>query len=210
MNNRYAEGARVISLDGVELGAVTAVHEDDLELRLDDTGQLMRVPFDVIDAESSTDEVIVVHGAVTEGVNDVQQQDLGRIADVGDHQTLSLVGEEAIAHVREVDRGRVIVHKRVEAMPHEAEVEVGTDRVEVERVEVNEEFDHAPGTRQEGDTLIVPVVEEVLVVSKRYRVIEEVHVRKLRDVQTEVLQEELRREVVEVEELDELGRSREH
>jgi uncharacterized protein (TIGR02271 family) len=210
MNERYAVGAHVVSLDGVDLGPVTAVDDEGLEIRLDQSGEVMRVPFEVIDEDASTEEVIVVHGAVTAGLNEVRHADLGSVAEVGEHQTLALVGEEAIANVREVDRGKVLVHKRVETMPHEAQVEVGTDRVEVERVPVNEEFDTAPGTRQEGDTLIVPVVEEVLVVSKRYRVVEEVHVRKIRDVQTEILQEELRREVVEIEELDETGQPRQH
>lgn len=210
MKQRYAEGGRVRSLDGVDLGTVESVHEDGLDVRLDETGQLMQVPYDVIDDDASTDDLVIISGAVSDGVNDVTERaDLGQVGEVGDHQTLSLVGEEAIAHVREVDRGKVLIHKRVETMPHEAQVEVGTDRVDIERVPVNEEYDSAPGTRQEGDTLIVPVVEEVLVVSKRYRVVEEVHVRKVRDVETQILQEELRREVVDVEEVDEQGQPRE-
>jgi stress response protein YsnF len=34
----------------------------------------------------------------------------------------------------------------------------------------------APSARQEGDTLIIPVLEEVLVVEKRVRIKEEIHV----------------------------------
>src|SRR5690606_4780036 len=126
---------------------------------------------------------------------------------VDDHerQSFGLTAEEAIAHVHEVDRGRLLIDKHVEMVPHEAAIDVGTDRVEVDRIPVNEEVDTPPQIREEGDTLIVPVVEEVLVVTKRYRILEEVRVTKYRDVRTETFHEELKREVVTVTEEDPEG-----
>ena len=47
--------------------------------------------------------------------------------------------------------------------------------VEVVRVPIGQFVETAPAPRQEGDTYIVPVVEEVLVVVKRLRVVEEIH-----------------------------------
>jgi uncharacterized protein (TIGR02271 family) len=141
----------------------------------------------------------VIQGAV----GDVLEPRMG----IDEHQTESfgLVAEEAIAHVHEVDRGRLLIDKTVEMVPHQANVDVGTDRVHVERVPVNEEVDAPPQVRQEGDTLVVPVIEEVLVVTKRYRIIEEVRVTKYRDVRTETFDEELKREVVTVTEEDAEG-----
>lgn len=107
--------------------------------------------------------------------------------------------------MHEVDRGRLLIDKHVEMVPHEAAIDVGTDRVEVDRIPVNEEVDTPPQIREEGDTLIVPVVEEVLVVTKRYRILEEVRVTKYRDVRTETFHEELKREVVTVTEEDPEG-----
>ncbi|HWV23395.1 MAG TPA: YsnF/AvaK domain-containing protein [Thermomicrobiales bacterium] len=202
MADRYATGARVVSLDGVELGEVDHVDREGLIVRLHDGGREMRVPFDVIDEGASTEDRVVVQGAI-EG--DGAAVTNPRVEEPGDSQTLRLVGEEAIAHVREADRGKVVISKHVETFPHEANVDVGTDRVEVERVPVNEEVDVAPEVRQEGDTLIVPVIEEVLVVTKRYRIVEEVHVRKVRDIETKTFTEDLRREVVDVREIDEHG-----
>lgn len=200
MANRYTGGASVVSMDGYDVGTVERVDDDYLVVRLRNSPRSMRVPFDVIDNEASTNDRIVIQGAV----GDLEASRTNpRITEPGDGVTLPLVGEEAIAHVREVSRGRVVVDKHVEMVPHEARIDVGTDRVDVERVAVNQEVDEPPSTRQEGDTLIVPVVEEVLVVTKRYRIIEEVHVHKYRDVQTETFQEDLKREVVDVREIDE-------
>ena len=196
----FTPGARVVSLDGHDVGTVESMtgegSDSRLVVRLVDGERTMLVPYDVIDTEGSTEDLVVIQGAVGD-LLDTRMH-------IGEHatETFALAAEEAIAHVHEVDRGRVLIDKTVELVPHEAEVDVANDRVDVERVAVNEEVDTPPTTRQEGDTLIVPVVEEVLVVTKRYRIIEEVRVTKYRDVTTERFQEDLRREVVTVTEED--------
>lgn len=199
----FNHGARVVSLDGHDVGTVEdltgAGSDAQLVVRLADGDRTMLVPYDVIDLEGSTVDLVVIQGAVG-NLQDTQM-------DIGEHrtETFALSAEEAIAHVHEVDRGRVLIDKTVELVPHEAEVEVGNDRVDVERVPVDEEVDTPPQIRQEGATLIVPVVEEVLVVTKRYRIIEEVRVTKYRDVTTERFHEDLKREVVTVTEEDPEG-----
>lgn len=199
----FNEGARVVSLDGQDIGTVESVtgegSEAQVVVRLRDDDRTMMVPYSVIDAGRSDENLVVIQGAVGD-LLDTQMP-------VGDHetQTFSLSAEEALAHVHEVDRGRVLIDKTVELVPHEAAVEVGNDRIEVQRVPVDHEVDTPPEIRQEGDTLVVPVVEEVLVVTKRYRIIEEVHVTKHRDITTETFHEELRREVVTVTEEDAEG-----
>jgi len=55
------------------------------------------------------------------------------------------------------------------------------DEVAVERVPINQIVDQVPDTRQEGDVLIVPVVEEVLVVQKRLLLKEEVRIQRRRN-----------------------------
>lgn len=59
------------------------------------------------------------------------------------------------------------------------------ESVEVERVPINRIVAEAPPSRQEGDTLIIPVLEEVLVVEKRLMLKEEVRITR---TQTEVHQ----------------------
>lgn len=199
----FNPGARVVSLDGQEVGTVERMSGEgsdaELIVRLPDGARTMLVPYEVIDIDNSTEDQVVVQGAVGDLLND--QMDLGE----HETQTFALSAEEAVARVHDVDRGRLLIDKTVETVPHEANVDVGTDRVDVERVAVNEEVDTPPEVRQEGDTLVVPVVEEVLVVTKRYRIIEEVRVTKHRDVTTQTFHEELKREVVTVTEEDAEG-----
>jgi uncharacterized protein (TIGR02271 family) len=102
--------------------------------------------------------------------------------------------------VREVERGSVRIHTRVETVPSEITVEAGHDEVVVERVPVDRQVDAAPSPRQEGDTLVIPVVEEVLVVEKRLVVREEVRITRRRVTTAVPIRETVRREVVEVEE----------
>src|SRR6478735_9223361 len=81
----------------------------------------------------------------------------------------------------------------------ERDIPVQTESLEVERVPVGHWIEAPAGIRQEGDTTIYPVVEEVLVVEKRLRLVEEVRVtrrRATRQVREEV---SLRREEILVE-----------
>ena len=54
------------------------------------------------------------------------------------------------------------------------------ERVVVEHVPVRRLVDEAPPVREEGDTIIVPVIEEVIVTEKKLFLKEEVHIRRVR------------------------------
>ncbi|MGH8169250.1 MAG: DUF2382 domain-containing protein, partial [Steroidobacteraceae bacterium] len=58
-----------------------------------------------------------------------------------------------------------------------------SEHVQVERVPVEREVEAVPPIRQEGDTTIIPVVDEVLVIERRLVLREELHVRKERRVE---------------------------
>ena len=70
-------------------------------------------------------------------------------------------------HVSAVTREREIVV--TEALSEET--------VEIERIPVGEPVDRSPEIRQEGDTLIVPVVEEVLKIERQLILKEEIRIR---------------------------------
>jgi stress response protein YsnF len=80
------------------------------------------------------------------------------------------------------------------------------DDVEVRRVPVNRVVSEAPGIRRSGDTVIVPVVEEEIVVTKRLVVKEEIHLIRRRSKERVVKEVELSRERAEVRRLDAEGR----
>ncbi len=91
------------------------------------------------------------------------------------------LAEETLAvSKREVETGRVQVALTTEMQTVVARETLRGRRVEVERVPVGRtlaEGDAAPVPHEEGDTLVIPVVEETAVVVKRLVVREEVRLR---------------------------------
>lgn len=129
-------------------------------------------------------------------------------ADHGDQAIKVPLHEEVLeAATHKVERGRLRIHKTVEKVPYEEAVTVGRDDVSVDRVAVGQLVDRAPQPRWEGDTLIVPLVEEVLVVEKRLRVREELRITRARVEEQHTVREDLRREVANVETDGETGLS---
>ena len=91
--------------------------------------------------------------------------------------TVGLHMEELAVARASVETGRVRVH--VVTHEHEEFVDVPLSRssIEVERVAINRVIDAIPPIRQEGNTTIVPVVHEILVLERRLILKEELHVR---------------------------------
>lgn len=117
-------------------------------------------------------------------------------------RTLPLFEERATVDVRKVDRGGIRVTTRV--LTHEDNVVRALTRetVDVVRVPVGREVDAVPPVREEADgTIVVPVVEERLVVETRLVLREEVHLRRRRETETVAVPVALRREEAEVERL---------
>jgi uncharacterized protein (TIGR02271 family) len=107
--------------------------------------------------------------------------------------------EESLTIGKEVvETGKVIISKKVNEEEINVNVPVIHEEVTVDKVEVNKYVDTAPEIRYEGETMIVPVVKEVLVVEKRLMLTEELHIRKNRIERTEERVEIVRKEEVTV------------
>jgi len=96
-----------------------------------------------------------------------------------------------------VESGKIVISKQVEEIPESINIDLLHDEHTVEHVAVNELVDAVPGVRHEGDTIIIPVLKEVLV--KRVLLVEEIRITK-KTVQSNEQQEfTLRKEKVQVE-----------
>ena len=80
---------------------------------------------------------------------------------------------------REVETDRVRVRTRVDERQVMVEEQLETGRLDIARVPIDREVETAPPSRWDGDTLIVSLVEERLVVEKRLFVTEELHIRRV-------------------------------
>lgn len=109
-----------------------------------------------------------------------------------------------VHEVLEVGKTVVVTGKvRITTHTTEEEVQVNipvrSEHYDVQTVSSTETFDTPPPVRQEGDTTIIPIIEEIVVTTKRYRVIEEVRIVK-RHTETPYLQEiSLKKQHVKVE-----------
>ncbi|MGH8301144.1 MAG: YsnF/AvaK domain-containing protein [Steroidobacteraceae bacterium] len=96
---------------------------------------------------------------------------------------LPLAEEHVAVHKRTVEKGRVRIRTVVEESTRWVTDSLTSEHVQVERVPVEREVEAVPPIRQEGDTTIIPVVDEVLVIERRLVLREELHVRKERRVE---------------------------
>jgi stress response protein YsnF len=87
--------------------------------------------------------------------------------------------EEVSVSKRQVDTGRVQVSTVTHRHEELVDELLSRERVEIERVAMDQPVDAMPSIREEGDTIIVPVVEEVLVIERRLRLKEEVRIRRV-------------------------------
>jgi stress response protein YsnF len=116
--------------------------------------------------------------------------------------------EEAQVDKRIVDTGRgVRIHKIVAEHLYQIDETLTHDELQVSHVPVDRivALDQAPATRYEGDTLVVPVLEEVLVVERRLRIKEEVRITRIRREERHADTVVLKSEQVSVERFDEAG-----
>ena len=116
-------------------------------------------------------------------------------------EIIELAEEQLRVSKREVERGRVVVRTRVEEREELAEAALRQEDVTVERVPIGRMIEAAPPMREEDGVLIVPVLEERLVVMTELVLKEEIRITK--KSRTEIVREpvRLRSERVEIERL---------
>ena len=119
---------------------------------------------------------------------------------------IPIVEEELRAEAVPVKAGSVRVDKHVERMIRTFDMPLMHEEVEVKRVAVNRVVKEMPEVRKSGDTIIVPVVEEELIVTKRLVLKEEIHLVKRRMKERVLKEVEFARERAEVLRLDASGR----
>ncbi|MEK0084540.1 DUF2382 domain-containing protein [Benzoatithermus flavus] len=119
-----------------------------------------------------------------------------------DETTIPVVEERAVIRKRKRITGAVRI--RIVNSEHEQVIEepVASEEVEVERVPVDAWVETAAPIRQEGDTTIIPIHEEVVVAEKRLKLVEEIRVTRRHSNRLATERVRLRREEPVVERLD--------
>jgi len=116
-----------------------------------------------------------------------------------------VIEEELVTGRREVKTGSVRVRKRVQRIRKSIEMPVVRDAVKVERVPVNRVVKEIPSIREEQGMLVIPVVEEEIVVRRRLVLREEIHVIRSKVTERATAGVNIAREQAFVERLDSDG-----
>ncbi len=108
---------------------------------------------------------------------------------------------EETAHVRKVKKetGHVRIRTHVRTRTERIEASLERHEVDIERVPVDAVIDAPASIRHEGNTTIIPVMEERLVVTKQLVLTEEVHVRPRRSTRPTVQDVTLRSEEADIQ-----------
>ncbi|MFD2717221.1 YsnF/AvaK domain-containing protein [Hymenobacter monticola] len=115
---------------------------------------------------------------------------------------IPVIEESARIEKEVVETGRVVIRKTVHHETQTVDVPTQEEQVQVERVPINRVVDTPPEVRHEGDTMIIPVLREEVVVTTRIVLVEELHVRKRTLTLSHPQEVELRREHVSYERIE--------
>lgn len=113
-------------------------------------------------------------------------------------EVIPVIEEQLDVQKREVERPRFRIVKSVSEREVLVDEPLMQEQVDIEHVMVNQVVDEPPPVRYEGDTMIVPVLEEVIVVDVRLIVREEVRITRRREQTSTPQRVTLRREDVTV------------
>ena len=172
--------------------ALQAAGGQTLTVRMDDGRTLMVPPDTLFRMDEGIYELRLTAAALA------QFSQRGDVA-LTERVVIPLVAETLSVAKREVETGRVRVTKVVKEHEELVEQLLRKDEVTVERVPVGRAVDGPVAVREEGDTIIIPLVEEVLVVEKRLMLREELRVTRRANEVRDSQRVSLRREDVEVE-----------
>ena len=116
-----------------------------------------------------------------------------------------VIREELHADAVPVMTGGVRVTKQVHTHEEILEQELRKSHAEVKRVAANRVVDGPQPVRRAGNTLIIPLVSEILRIEKQWVVTEEIHVTQTEEIETARQSVPVSREEAQIERLDESG-----
>ncbi len=114
-------------------------------------------------------------------------------------EVVPVVEEEPVVTKRQRRTGSVKVQKRVRQETRRIAVPLVRESVDVKRVPIGREVTGVPPVRSDGDRIVVPVIEEELVVAKRLILKEEIHLIRRRAEHVSEQDVVLRGEEVEIQ-----------
>jgi len=196
------DGLRGVIIERKSAGTTPGAEVD---IRLDD-GRLVELPAALLRRRDDGDYDLDLSAADLPGTGPSELA--GTRPDLESDEAdliVPVVAEEVQVGKRRVVTGRIVVRKTVHVDEQIVAEKTYREEADVTRVPVGRLVDAAVPTRHEGDLTIIPLYEEVIVVEKRLRLREELHIRTRRVEETKPERVTVRREEVEVERIPGAG-----
>jgi uncharacterized protein (TIGR02271 family) len=124
------------------------------------------------------------------------------VAGSEDQVRVPIAEERVRVEKRSVELGEVRVRKMVEEVDEVRREPVVREDVEIERIKVDRHVTAPEEPRDEGDWLIIPIMEEVLIVHKQLVVSEEIRIRKRAVTEEREIRATVRRERAELDDTE--------
>ena len=96
---------------------------------------------------------------------------------------IPIVQERAVVAKHERTTGRVRISTEVQTRTEHVETDLVRQDIQILRVPVNRPIDAVPDVRMEGEVMVYPIVEEVVVVTKQLMLKEELRVSRKRTIE---------------------------
>ncbi|MGI4792525.1 MAG: YsnF/AvaK domain-containing protein [Janthinobacterium lividum] len=128
---------------------------------------------------SATSAALRTNDAVVDKESELTRLAGAASSDVTDTAVLQLYAEQIAVARHKLER-KVQVSLHTVSREHSVDELLTHERVEIERVPIGREIDAIPADRQEGDTTIIPVIEEVVVIHRKLVLKEEIRMRRVR------------------------------
>ena len=159
-------------------------------------GQTLSLPEDALVKQHTGDYYLLLKLSELEALS---ERGADQEAEGVDEAVIPVSEERAVVRKQQLEGATVRVTKAVRTEEQTVDEALVSEEIEVERIRIDSVVDAPEPIRTEGDTTIIPLYEEVLVVEKRLVLTEEVRVSKRRTERREPQRVTLRREEVSVE-----------
>ena len=119
-----------------------------------------------------------------------------------DNVSIPVIEEHLNIDKKTVETGRYKIKKTVSQEEYSEDIPTIHEKVDIQRVQVNKYIDTLPDVRYEGDTTIIPVIKEVVVVEKKLMLVEEIHVTRTNSEVSVKVKDKIRKENIEINKID--------
>jgi uncharacterized protein (TIGR02271 family) len=121
-------------------------------------------------------------------------------ARVSEEKNIPVIEEQLKIERKSLETGKVRISKTVHEDVEKHSIPLAEEHVAVERIPKNEYVETAPpAVRYEGDVMIIPVLKEVVTVTMRTMLVEELRITKRRNEKSETHEVKLRKEEIKID-----------